>query len=38
MERLSSGHRRLDEILRGGLPANGINLIIGSPGTGKTIL
>ncbi|MBO0685738.1 MAG: AAA family ATPase, partial [Candidatus Dormibacteraeota bacterium] len=38
MERLSSGHGRLDEILHGGLPANGINLIIGLPGTGKTIL
>lgn len=37
-ERLSSGHRRLDEVLHGGLPANGINLIIGTPGTGKTIL
>jgi circadian clock protein KaiC len=38
MERLSSGHRRLDGILHGGLPANGINLVIGTPGSGKTIL
>jgi circadian clock protein KaiC len=38
MERLASGHRRLDQILDGGLPANGINLIIGTPGSGKTIL
>jgi circadian clock protein KaiC len=38
MERLSSGHRRLDAVLRGGLPVNGINLIIGTPGSGKTIL
>jgi len=38
MERLPSGHRRLDQILHGGLPANGINLIIGTPGSGKTIL
>jgi circadian clock protein KaiC len=38
MERLSSGHARLDQILDGGLPGNGINLIIGHPGTGKTIL
>jgi circadian clock protein KaiC len=38
MERLSSGHARLDEILQGGLPSNSINLIIGPPGTGKTIL
>jgi circadian clock protein KaiC len=37
-ERLSSGHRRLDEVLYGGLPANAINLIIGAPGSGKTIL
>jgi circadian clock protein KaiC len=37
-ERLSSGHRRLDDVLHGGLPSNSINLIIGSPGTGKTIL
>ena len=36
--RLSSGHRRLDDILQGGLPANAINLVIGAPGTGKTIL
>lgn len=37
-ERLSSGTRRLDAILDGGLPANGINMIIGVPGSGKTIL
>jgi len=37
-QRLSSGHRRLDGILGGGLPANAINLVIGAPGTGKTIL
>ncbi|MBO0702195.1 MAG: AAA family ATPase, partial [Candidatus Dormibacteraeota bacterium] len=38
MERLSSGHGRLDQIFDGGLPANAITLIIGPPGTGKTIL
>ena len=38
MDRLTSGHRRLDQILHGGLPANGINLVIGTPGSGKTIL
>ena len=38
IERISSGHERLDALLGGGLPANGINLIIGHPGTGKTIL
>ena len=37
-ERLSSGHDRLDQILGGGLPGNAINLIIGVPGSGKTIL
>jgi circadian clock protein KaiC len=37
-ERLASGHPRLDQILMGGLPANAINLIIGPPGSGKTIL
>lgn len=36
--RLTSGHGPLDEILSGGLPANGISLIMGQPGTGKTIL
>ena len=38
IERITSGHERLDALLGGGLPANGINLIIGHPGTGKTIL
>ncbi|HEY4871452.1 MAG TPA: ATPase domain-containing protein [Candidatus Dormibacteraeota bacterium] len=37
-ERLSSGQPRLDAILNGGLPANGINMVIGAPGSGKTIL
>jgi len=38
IERLSSGSDRLDTILGGGLPRNGIILIGGSPGSGKTIL
>jgi circadian clock protein KaiC len=38
IERILSGHEPLDAVLGGGLPANGINLIIGHPGTGKTIL
>jgi len=38
IERILSGHERLDAVLGGGLPANSINLIIGHPGTGKTIL
>jgi circadian clock protein KaiC len=37
-ERLSSGSARLDEVLAGGLLQNAINLLIGAPGTGKTIL
>ena len=36
--RLSSGQARLDEILGGGLPVNAITLIVGPPGSGKTIL
>ena len=35
---IPSGIRRLDDVLGGGLPANGIGLIAGAPGTGKTIL
>ena len=37
-ERGSSGDEGLDLILGGGLPLNGINLIMGRPGSGKTIL
>ena len=37
-DRLLSGHAPLDEVLGGGLPANAISLIMGRPGTGKTIL
>ena len=36
-DRISSGVQRLDAILGGGLPGNAISLIIGLPGTGKTI-
>jgi circadian clock protein KaiC len=36
--RLRSGHDPLDEVLGGGLPANGIGVIMGLPGTGKTIV
>ena len=38
IDRLSTGQPRLDEILGGGLPKNAITLIIGVPGSGKTIL
>jgi len=37
-ERLSSGDSGLDSILGGGLPVNGINLVTGLPGSGKTLL
>jgi circadian clock protein KaiC len=37
-ERFSSGNERLDAVLGGGLPANALNMIIGLPGSGKTIL
>ncbi len=36
--RLLSGHEPLDHVLGGGLPANAISLIMGRPGSGKTIL
>jgi circadian clock protein KaiC len=38
MERLPSGHEPLDSVLGGGLPANAISILMGLPGTGKTIL
>jgi circadian clock protein KaiC len=37
-ERSSGGDEGLDRILGGGLPMGGINLIMGLPGSGKTIL
>jgi circadian clock protein KaiC len=36
--RLSSGLAKLDALLGGGLPANGLTLVAGEPGAGKTIL
>lgn len=36
--RLTSGNAALDEVLGGGLPGQGISLIMGLPGTGKTIV
>ncbi|MGH3345291.1 MAG: RAD55 family ATPase [Carbonactinosporaceae bacterium] len=38
VDRLSTGNTRLDEVLGGGLARDAINLIVGLPGTGKTIL
>ena len=35
--RISSGNPDVDKILGGGFPANSINIIMGQPGTGKTI-
>lgn len=37
-KRLLSGNPRVDEVFDGGLPANGIVLLMGLPGAGKTIL
>ena len=38
MDRLSSGNTRLDAVLGGGLVLDAITLLVGAPGTGKTIL
>lgn len=35
---LASGHEPLDAVLGGGLPSNAISLIMGRPGSGKTVL
>ena len=37
-ERISTGNHGLDAILRGGIPANRLYLLEGSPGSGKTTL
>ncbi len=37
-DKIQTGCAGLDEILRGGIPANTISVIMGAPGTGKTIL
>src|SRR6476620_6657286 len=37
-DRILTGCAGLDEVLGGGIPANTINVIMGAPGTGKTIL
>jgi circadian clock protein KaiC len=37
MERLPTGNDRLDTILDGGLLLNSITLVVGAPGTGKTL-
>ena len=35
--RISTGNPQADEILGGGFPSNSINIVMGQPGTGKTI-
>lgn len=37
-DRLTSGTERLDSVLGGGIPRDAISLVIGLPGSGKTIL
>jgi len=36
-ERISTGNPQADEILGGGFPANSINVVMGQPGTGKSV-
>src|SRR3954465_312782 len=36
-DRMRSGNREADYILGGGFPANSINIVMGHPGSGKTI-
>ena len=38
IERLSTGNDRLDAVLEGGLVLNSITLLVGPPGSGKTLL
>jgi len=38
IERLKTGNPNLDQVLHGGFPINTINVVMGAPGTGKTIL
>jgi circadian clock protein KaiC len=38
LPRLSTGNPQLDAILGGGFPVNSINIVMGEPGSGKTIL
>ena len=38
IRRVSTGNARLDDVLGGGLVSDAITLLVGAPGTGKTIL
>ena len=37
-EKILTGCNGLDQVLHGGIPANTITVLMGAPGTGKTIL
>src|SRR5258705_7584791 len=37
-DRISTGCAGLDDVLLGGIPSNTISVLMGAPGTGKTIL
>ena len=37
LARITTGNAQADEILGGGFPADSINVVMGHPGTGKTI-
>ena len=37
MERISTGNQQADLILGGGFPAHSINIVMGQPGSGKTV-
>jgi circadian clock protein KaiC len=37
IQRISSGNSQADLVLGGGFPANSINILMGEPGTGKTL-
>jgi circadian clock protein KaiC len=38
MQRISTGNPEADLVLGGGFPANSINILMGEPGTGKTLI
>jgi len=38
LERLSTGNDQLDRVLAGGFPRHSVNIVMGLPGTGKTLL
>jgi circadian clock protein KaiC len=38
IKRITTGSAELDEVLAGGFPENSLNIVMGAPGTGKSIL